>query len=111
MKTRPGKKLAIYLDETDKTHGRPVYEEIMSICYRHGIAGVSVFRGVAGYGGQRVFHTSKILELSSDLPVKVEAVDTETAITGILPEITAVVTKGLIELSDTTIIEASDRKS
>jgi PII-like signaling protein len=111
MKTRPAKRLTIYLDETDKIHGRPVYEEIMKLCYRHGISGVSVFRGVAGYGGQRVFHTSKILELSSDLPVKVEAVDSEDAITRILPEITSVVTKGLIEISDTTIIETDGRSS
>jgi PII-like signaling protein len=111
MKTRPAKKLTIYLDETDKIRGRPVYEEIMTLCYRHGISGVSVFRGVAGYGGHRVFHTSKILELSSDLPVKVEAVDSEDAITRILPEITSAVTKGLIEISDTTIIEASGRSS
>ena len=111
MKTRPGKKLTIYVDETDKIHGKPIYEAVMAICYQHGISGVSVFRGVAGYGGQRVFHTSKILELSSDLPVKVEAVDSEDAIAKILPEITSLVTKGLVEISDATIIEASDRGS
>ena len=111
MKTRPAKKLTIYLDETDKIHGRPVYEEIMTICYRQGISGISVFRGVAGYGGHRVFHTSKILELSSDLPVKVEAVDSEDAIDGVLPQITAVVSKGLIEISDTRIIETPDKSA
>ena len=107
MKTRPGKKLTVYVDETDKIHGRPIYEEIMMLCHRRGIAGVSVFRGMAGYGGQRLFHTSKILELSSDLPVKVEAVDTDAAITGILPEIAAILTKGLVEISDTTVIDIS----
>ena len=111
MTTRPGKKLTIYVDETDKVHGKPVYEVVMMICYQHGISGVSVFRGVAGYGGHRVFHTSKILELSSDLPVKVEAVESEDAIAKILPEITSVVTKGLIEISDTTIIEPEAKRS
>jgi hypothetical protein len=72
---------------------------------------VSVFRGVAGYGGDRVFHTSKILELSTSLPVKIEAVDSADAITKILPEITAVVTKGLIDISDTTIIGPAVKSS
>ena len=98
------KKLEIYVDETDKVMGRPVYEVVMEICYRNKISGVSVFRGVAGYGGDRVFHTAKILELSTSLPVKIEVVDSEDTITKILPEISEVVTKGLIEISDTTVI-------
>ena len=98
------KKLGIYVDETDKVMGKPVYEVVMEICYRNKISGVSVFRGVAGYGGDRVFHTAKILELSTSLPVKIEVVDSEDTITKILPEISEVVTKGLIEISDTTVI-------
>ena len=58
----------------------------MEICFRNKVSGVSVFRGVAGYGGQRVFHTAKILELSTSLPVKIEIVDSEEAINGVLPE-------------------------
>ncbi len=105
------KKLVIYVDETDKVMGKPVYEVLMEICYRNRISGVSVFRGVAGYGGDRVFHTSKILELSTSLPVKIEVVDSADAVTKILPEITAVVTKGLIEISDTTIIGPAIKSS
>jgi PII-like signaling protein len=104
MTANLAKKLVIYVDETDRAMGKPVYEVVMEICYRNKISGVSVFRGVAGYGGDRVFHTSKILDLSTSLPVKIEAVDSADAITKILPEITAVVTKGLIDISDTTII-------
>ncbi len=105
------KKLVMYVDETDKVMGKPVYEVLMEICYRNRISGVSVFRGVAGYGGDRVFHTSKILELSTSLPVKIEVVDSADAVTKILPEITAVVTKGLIEISDTTIIGPAIKSS
>ena len=110
MKTVPAKKLGIYVDETDKVKGKPVYEIVMQICYRSKVSGVSVFRGVAGYGSDRVFHTAKIIELSTNLPIKIEAVDMEDRITGILPEIIAVVTKGLIEISDTTIIEPAAQR-
>ena len=105
MKTRPARKITIYVDETDKLHGKPVYETVMEICYRNKVSGVSVFRGVAGYGGQRVFHTAKILELSTSLPVKIEVVDSEETINRVLPEIAALITKGLLEISDTTIVE------
>jgi PII-like signaling protein len=57
----PAKKLTIYVDESDKFGGKPVYEVLLDIFYRKKIAGVSVFRGVAGYGSDGVFHTSKML--------------------------------------------------
>jgi len=107
----PAKKLSIYVDETDKISGKPVYEAVMEICYRNRVSGVSIFRGVAGYGGHRIFHTSKILELSTCLPVKIETVDTEDVIARILPEISEIVVKGLIEISDTTIIKSPAKGS
>jgi PII-like signaling protein len=95
----------VYVDETDKYEGKPVYEVLMDIFYKQRIAGVSVFRGVAGYGSDGVFHTSKMLELSTDLPVKIEAVDSEEMISRVLPLINDVVIKGLIEISDTLVIK------
>jgi len=106
MTKNPSKKLTIYLDETDRQGGKPLYEMLLELLYRNKIAGASVFRGVAGYGGDRAFHTAKILELSTNLPVKIEVVDTEDKIRTILPEIRQLVTKGLIELTDTEIITA-----
>lgn len=104
MTKNPSKKLTIYLDETDKHGIRPLYEVLMELLYRNKIAGASVFRGVGGYGGDGIFHTSKILELSTSLPVKIEVVDSEEKINAILPEISRLVTKGLIEITDTDII-------
>jgi PII-like signaling protein len=104
VKSGPAKKLTVYVDETDKFGGRPVYEVLMDIFYKRKISGVSVFRGVAGYGSDGVFHTSKMLELSASLPVKVEAVDSEEMINSVLPEVTEIVEKGLVEVSDTNVI-------
>lgn len=106
MTKNPSKKLTIYLDETDRHGAKPLYEMLLELLYRNKIAGASVFRGVAGYGGDRVFHTAKILELSTSLPVKIEVVDTEVKISAVLPEIRQLVRKGLIELADTEIITA-----
>lgn len=105
----PAKKITVYVDETDKYEGKPVYEVLMNMFYKQKIAGVSVFRGVAGYGSDGVFHTSKMLELSTSLPVKIEAVDSEAMITMVLPFINDIVAKGLIEVSDTTVIKCCNK--
>jgi len=107
----PAKKLTVYIDETDKLGGKPVYEVLMDIFYKKKIAGVSVFRGVAGYGSDGVFHTSKMLELSTSLPVKIEAVDSEEMINAVLPDVAGIVEKGLVEISDTYVVKCCQRKN
>lgn len=111
VKSGPAKKLTVYVDETDKFHGKPVYEVLMDIFYKKKIAGVSVFRGVAGYGSDGVFHKSKILELSTSLPLKIEAVDSEEMINSVLDDVLGIVEKGLVEVSDTNVIKCCMRKA
>lgn len=110
VKNGPAKKLTIYVDESDKSHGKPIYEVLLDIFYKKKIAGVSVFRGVAGYGSHGVFHTAKMLELSTDLPVKIEVVDSEDMINSVLDDVTSVVEKGLVEVSDTNVVKCSAGK-
>lgn len=105
VKSGPAKKLTIYVDESDKFHGKPVYEVLLDIFYKRKISGASVFRGVEGYGSDGIFHTAKILELSTKLPVKIEAVDSEEMINDVLPDVVSIVEKGLIEVSDTNVIK------
>lgn len=107
----PAKKLTIYVDESDKHKGRPVYELLLDMFYKQKISGGSVFRGVAGYGSDRIFHTSKMLELSASLPVKIEVIDSEEVLSGILPLVSEIVEKGLIEMSDTVIIKCGNQSS
>jgi PII-like signaling protein len=101
----PGKKLTVYVDETDKFHGKPAYEVLLDIFFKRKIIGVSVFRGIAGYGSDGVLHTAKMLELSSSLPVKIEVVDSEEMINKVLPDVYHVVEKGLVEVSDTNVVK------
>ena len=110
IKTGPAKKLTIYIDESERVHGKPLYEVLLEIFYKRKISGASVFRGIEGYGSDRVFHTAKILELSTTLPVKIEVVDILEKIDAVLLEITPMVHKGLIEVSDTTVIKCCKRE-
>ncbi len=101
----PAKKLTIYVEETEKYGGKPVYEALLDIFHRKKILGVSVFRGVAGFGSDGVVHTAKMLELSTKMPVKIEVVDSEEMIERILPDVYQIVGKGFVEVSDTTVIK------
>ena len=98
-------KLNIYVDEKDKHHHKPVYEAVLDILRDNNIAGASIFRGMGGYGADRVMHSAKILELSIDLPVKIEVVDSREVIEAVLPELCKVIEKGLVTVSDTMVIK------
>jgi len=101
----PAKKLTIYADESDKFRGKPVYEVLLDIFFKKKIIGVSVFRGIAGYGSDGVFHTAKMLELSTNMPVKIEVVDSEEMVNKVLPDVYHVVEKGLVEVTDTNVVK------
>ena len=98
-------KLSIYLDEKDKFHRKPVYEAVLDILRQHQLAGASIFRGMGGFGADGVVHSAKILELSTDLPVKIEVIDTRERIEAVLPEICNVVEKGLVTMGEATVIK------
>lgn len=103
----PAKKLTIYVDEADKFHGKPVYEVLLNIFFNKKLGGASVFRGVAGYGTDGIFHTAKMLELSTSMPVKIEVVESGELINSVLPDVCSVVERGIVEVSDTNVIKCS----
>ncbi|MFY9268497.1 MAG: DUF190 domain-containing protein [Candidatus Manganitrophaceae bacterium] len=102
------KKLTIYLDETEQWKGRALYEALIALFHKNNVAGLSLFRGFAGYGQGRVLHTTKILQLSENLPIKIEVIESPETIDRLLPEITGMVRKGLIEVSDTEVIRRGE---
>jgi uncharacterized protein len=68
--------LKIYVGESDKVQGRPLFEEIVFEARKAGMAGATVFKGIMSFGASHSVHTLKIFALSGDLPVAVEIVDT-----------------------------------
>lgn len=93
-----GHLLRIFIGESDRYKGRPLYEWIVHRAREHGLAGATVLRGLMGYGGSSRVHTAKVLRLSVDLPVVVEIVDTAEKIEAFLPLIAEEVREGLITL-------------
>ncbi len=97
--------LRIYVNETDKLQGKPLYEAIVLKARELNLAGATVFRGVMGYGAHSRIHTAKILRLSEDLPFVIEIVDTEENINKILPFLDESVKEGLITMEKVKVIK------
>jgi PII-like signaling protein len=96
--------MRIHIGESDKWHGKPLYEAIVVMLRKEKFSGVTVLRGVAGYGGSSIYHTDKILRLSQDLPIILEVVESTARIEGILPRLDEMVEGGLITLEKVRVI-------
>ena len=94
----------IYIGESDRWEGQPLYEAIVEKLRTSGIAGATVLRGIEGYGRAARVHTAQILRLSEDLPILIEVVDREDRVRQILPEIDDMVDGGLITLEHVEVI-------
>ena len=99
-----GQLLRIFIGESDRAEGQPLYKAIVSKARSMGLAGATVLRGMAGFGAHSRMHTAKILRLSEDLPIVIEIVDHEERIQEFLPELDSMVKEGLITLERIHII-------
>lgn len=96
--------LRIFIGESDRYQGRPLYEVIVLEARKRGMAGATVLRGVMGFGADSRMHTAKILRLSEDLPIIVEIVDNPDRIAAFLPELDKMIGEGLITLERARVI-------
>ncbi len=101
----PAKRLVVTVNETARWHGRSLYNALLELFQHKGLAGATVSRGIAGFTGHGTIHTINIVDLSSELPVRIEIVDSAEAIERVLPDVYDMVEKGLVEVQDTTVIK------
>lgn len=100
-----GSLLRIFIGESDKYHGKPLYEQIVLKARELNLAGATVLRGIMGFGADSHMHTSKVLRLSDDMPVVIEIVDTEEKLNLIRPFLDESVNEGLITLEKVRVIK------
>jgi PII-like signaling protein len=93
-----GQLLRVFIGESDVYDGQPLYRSIVLKARELGLAGATVLRGAMGFGANSKMHTTRLLELSSDLPILVEIVDSAEKISGLLPFLDEVVKEGLITI-------------
>jgi hypothetical protein len=95
--------LRIFIGESDKHEGKPLYEWIVLQARAHGLAGATVLRGMMGFGAHTRIHTFKIERLSEDLPIIIEIVDTREKLENFLAVIDGVIAEGLATLEKAQI--------
>jgi len=99
--------MRIFIGEGDRHGHKPLYEALVELLRSEGFAGATVLRGVCGFGANRVCHTQKLLDLSADLPLVVEAVDSQEKINAVMPRIDAMMGGGMVTLEKVTVIRYS----
>ncbi len=105
-----GHLLRIFIGESDRHEGKPLYEWIVREARKFGLAGATAIRGIEGFGAHSRLHTAKLLRLSSSLPIVVEIVDTREKIDRFLPLIDEAVKEGLATLEKISIKIYRSRK-
>ena len=101
---REGKLLRIFIGEQDKWHGQPLYEAIVQLARKQGLAGATCLKGFLGFGAKSHIHTAKLLRLSEDLPIVIEIVDSEQKIQAFLPQLDAMIQDGLVTLEKVEVL-------
>ena len=102
--------LRIFIGESDRHGDRPLYEAIVLKARELNLAGATVLRGPMGFGASSRIHTAKIIQLSVDLPLIVEIVDTEEKINGFLPVLDEMMNGGLVTLEKARVIHYAPNK-
>ena len=96
--------LRIFVGESDKHHGKPLYEAIVLKAREFGLAGATVLRSALGFGATSRLHTAKILRLSADLPMVIEIIDSEAKIENFLPLLDGLIDGGLATLEKVRVV-------
>jgi len=117
LKTESKAKLMrIFFGENDKWRGKPLQEALVEALRANDIAGVTVYRGILGYGANRRIHKDKTLGLSHDRPIMMAVIDTAAKLAGFTPILDQMLQQGLVVLSDVDVIKythdykATDRR-
>src|SRR5882724_3727735 len=97
--------LRVFIGESDRWLGKPLYEAIVMKARELHLAGATVLRGPMGFGATSRLHTAKVLRLSEDLPMIIEIIDAKEKIDALMPHIDQMVQEGLVTLEPVQVIQ------
>jgi hypothetical protein len=104
-------RLTIVIGEADQYHHRPLSTEIVHRAQQAGISGATVLRGIEGYGASSLVHTSRLVSLSTDLPVVVIIVDVAERIEAFMPELDELISEGLVIVDQVHVVKYLGRQT
>ena len=106
----PAKKVTIFINEDTQYHMTALHDSIMTFLMHKGVSGATATRAFSGFGSHQMLHTPKIEVLAQHLPIRIEFIDTPEKVEEVLPTLYEMVSDGLVEVQDTTVVKLA-RKS
>lgn len=104
----PAKKVSIYVGEDQQYHGHSAYAAILDFLFYRRVSGATITRGIAGFGADHHLHTTRLVELAENLPVKIEFIESSEKLNELLPKLAEMAGTGLVEVQDTTVIKPAE---
>jgi hypothetical protein len=102
----PAKKVSIYVGEDHQYHGQSLYSAILDYLFHTGVSGANVMRGIAGFGADHRMHTTRILRLTENLPIKIQFIESAEKVEELLPKLQEMAGTGVIEIQDTQVVKS-----
>lgn len=106
--------LRIFIGEIDKYGHRPLYEALLQEARKENMAGCTVLKGILSFGASSIVHTAKLIDISQDLPIVVEVVDTDEKINNYREKISEMLEKAgcgaLVTIEKATVLHYKHRK-
>ena len=101
----PAKKVTIFVNEDTQHHMTALHDSIMTFLMHKGVSGATATRAFSGFGTHQMLHTPRIEVVAQHLPIRIEFVDTPEKVDEVLPTLYEMVSDGLIEVQDTTVVK------
>ena len=100
-------KVSIYLSEGATHRGVAVSSSILDFLFYRGVSGATVLKGVAGFGAEHRLHSASFVEISDQLPLKIEFIESTEKVEEILPKLEELAGSGIIEVQETSVVKTA----
>ena len=107
----PARKVTIFINEDTQHHMTALHDSLMAFLMHKGVSGATATRAYSGFGSHQMLHTHKVEELTQPLPIRIEFVETPEKVDEVLPTLYEMVTDGLIEVQDTTVVKLAHKST
>lgn len=105
----PAKKVTIFVNEDTQHHMTALHDSIMTFLLHKGVSGATATRAYSGFGSHQLMHTPKVEVLAQHLPIRIEFIETAERVEQLLPALYNMVSDGLIEVQDTTVVKLASK--
>src|SRR6202044_4132165 len=103
----PAKKVTIFINEDVPHRMTSVHDALMTFLLHKGVAGATATRAFSGFGSHLALHIPRMEATAEHMPIRIEFIESAERVDELLPTLYEMVTDGLIEVQDTTVVKGA----